>query len=184
MPDNHQIAIGECGDVRQLLCAGGQRGVDQQLSSDLGASVVETLQHDVLAAATSVRVGGPYGGEPARIRCHHAVVLVADGRSVEQNRGVLGNTGCVITLAVDAITRVVGGVVLPGDDEAAVGQARHMRVILNAAGSRVDSELRAYRDAAGVVALRIDPVAAAVLAVGGPDDHISVRQLGNLWIVL
>ena len=189
LPDYHQVPIGISGHIRQFLRA-GQRGVDQHFAADSRAGVVEALQHDVVPTATGVRVGGPHCGKTGRhaaaafISCHHAVVLVAAGRGIEQNRAAIGTTGCVIKLAVDAVTRDLGGVVLPGDDETAVGQARHMGVILNAAGSGVDLELRAHRHAAGAISLGIDAVVAAVLAVGGPDDHVAIQQLGDLWIVL
>src|SRR5690606_38811170 len=112
---------------------------------------------------------------------------------------VLAATGRFIDAELDAERRAVGGIALcvhpgaaavlvvgaPGHDEAAALEHRHRRFVLRAGGRGVDAELAAGGRAIGGVALRVDPPAAAVLAVRSPRrDEAAVvgRDRGQLLL--
>ncbi len=62
-------------------------------------------------------------------------------------------------------------IVVPGDDEAAGRQPRHVGLILTAVGGFIDLEFVADLGAGGVVALTVNTGATAVLVVRTPDHH-------------
>ena len=117
------------------------------------------------------------------------MVLAAGGAAVEHHVAADGGTAGAVELAELRIAAAVdagGGVVLPGDDVAAAGQCRDVRIVLLVdAGARGDAELAADGDAGAGVALGVNAGAAAVLPGRAPDhDVAAVGEHGNLRLVL
>ena len=76
-------------------------------------------------------------------------------------------------------------IIVPGDNEAAVGGSRNARLVLVLVGRRVDAEFAAGFHAGVVVALAIHARAAAVLVVTTPHhDEATAIQSGDLCVVL
>ena len=92
------------------------------------------------------------------------------GVGVDLELGSLGHAGGVITLGIDAVAAAVLAVALPGDDEVAGGIHGHLGKSLIAGGVGVDLEFAALGHAGRVVALGVDAVAAAILAIALPGD--------------
>ena len=105
--------------------------------------------------------------------------LLAFGRGVDQGLGAEGIAVHVVALGIDAIA---GAVLkrLPGHDVAAVRERSHGRIPLIACGRGADAGLAADGIAIRIVALGIDAVAGAVLAVRRPGhDVAAVRERGH-----
>ena len=119
------------------------------------------------------------------------IVLVAAcvgvGRKIIANRISIG----IITLATDTVARgvftILRGVILPGDDEAAVIHGRHRRIRLIIRRIAVDLELGTGSRTVGIITLSINTVVAAsrILITRMPgDDKAAVGKAGDGWIVL
>src|SRR5205823_3837667 len=96
------------------------------------------------------------------------VALVARGGGVDEELAVVGDAAGGEDLPVDAPAAAVLAVARPGDEEVAAGVHRHGRVDLVAGRGGVDEELAALGHPGGVVALRVDAHAVAVLTGAGP----------------
>ena len=180
-PHDHQVAVGVGRHVGEVLVAGLRIGrtrdvAHPQLAGHRVARVVVAAQDHVVAAAARVAVRRPHHREAAVVPDHRVVHLAVRRRHVGAELPALRHPGRVVALPVDAITRAVVAVVLPGDDEAAVRQLRHVRPALLARRQRVHPPLRAHRHAARAEALRVDPVTTAVLSGRVPRHHVAAVE--------
>ena len=165
--DQAQIAEHRVGAGARQLCG---------VAEDLGADLVGV--ESGLGAGRLVVVGIG-NDEVARAQVGDGrQVLGAVGRGNELAFPVDRHPRSVVLADVD----VTGGagaahvvvVVVPGDDETACGQTRHLRLVLPTAGAFVDQELRPELVARRVDALGIDAIAAAIVArLVLPDDDES-----------
>ncbi|MNY37829.1 hypothetical protein D3C86_1724160 [compost metagenome] len=96
---------------------------------------------------------------------------VASPFEVVDDRVAIG----IKALAVDAPTTAVLTVGHPAHHITAVAEPGDRRCVLIVASGAVDPHLVTHRDTAGIVALRINAVAAAVL-VGHPAHHIATAR--------
>ncbi|EXI75076.1 MAG: hypothetical protein AW07_01310 [Candidatus Accumulibacter sp. SK-11] len=178
-PNHEQIAVRKSGDVRHELVTGlgrttARARADQQLATDLVAGVVPALQGDVVVTTVSRTVGTPDRGEATAIGGQCVVVLGTVDVGIDQELAALGDAAGIVALSEHAPAGAVMTIgVLPGDDEAAVGQARHVGIALLTPGQAVDLPFRSHRHAAGVEALGVDAPGTAILTVGIPHHHIT-----------
>ena len=189
--DHDEVAVAEVGDGGQVLGAVARRD-ELAFAVDRQAGRVVLADVDVAggAAAGDVVVVVVPGDDEATggQRRDLGLVLAAQQSFVDDELRPELVAGGVETLAVDAVARaVVAGIVLPDDDETAVGEHRHRGLVLRAGGGGVDLEGAAEAGRGGVVGAAEDAVAAGavVVAVIAPDDHqVAIRARGDLGQVL
>ena len=177
-PHRDEAATAQGRDVHAELAA-GCGGVDADGGAHLGASVGEELRHDAAAAGVAAGVGPHRDKAAAAERGQLRLVLRGTAGGVEREFGAEHAAVGREALRQHVVeVRVAGVVAAVGDDESAVRQAQHGRLVLVADGAGGGAELSARRAAVGVVALGVDAVAAAaVLARRTPgDDEAAARQ--------
>ncbi len=201
-PDRHQrlaVRIVEArgeeriAQRRQLFFVGGERHV-----TDRRRRIAETLQTDFLrivaAVRQSVAIGIP-GRDMAGVGNHEAAVGHAGDGGIVLRRVTIGIdhrlvvdrlAGGVVLLHHHAPAAAVGAVgIRPGHHPAAVFQRRDTRVVLGAVDGGIDAELGAHFDARGIVALRVNPGAAQILAFRLPDDdEAAALERGHRRVLL
>ncbi len=168
--------------VARLLTA--HRGGGHLLDRRNAAVGIEELgKHAVAVAvvAAGIAVKGdelpsPQGRQPR-------VVLGAGGRAVEgefRRQEVAAGVVALGQHVVDVARRGVAVVAAVGDDEAAVREPHHSRLVLVAGGAGIGQELPPDLGPAGVVDLRIDAVAGTVeSALVGPHHHVAAVGQGS-----
>ena len=96
---------------------------------------------------------------------HIRFVLIATRPGIDRELIATNLTIGTVPLAANAVAggvvAILRGVVLPGDDEAAVIHGRHCRIGLFTGRVGVDPELTTGRRAVGVITLAVDAVVAA-----------------------
>ncbi len=183
-PGDGEAAAGERSHVGLVLAA-VDRFIDAELAAERRAVGRVALRVHPGAAAILV-VGAPGHDEAAALEHRHRrFVLRAGGRGVDAELAAGGRAIGVVALRVDAVAAAVLAVVAPDHHEAAVGERGDLGLVLLARGRGVHPELGTDRAAVVGVALRVDPPAAAVLAVRGPRrDEAAVvgRDRGQLLL--
>ena len=190
-PHHDEAAVLKPGDRRFRLIDEGrtERRVGARLGADLGTARVQALEEDVrvLGVRGAVVVVIP-GDHEATIgaRGDIGLVLVAGGHRVDQGFTADRRAETVEDLRIHAGPAAILVVGAPDHGEAATGQADDLRLVLRAGRGRIDAEFATHRVVVGVVALGIDPVAAAVHpALVGPHDHVAaIGQMGDRRIRL
>jgi hypothetical protein len=114
------------------------------------------------------------------------LVLVAGGQRVDQCLPADCRAAAIEDLRIHAGAAAVLVVGAPHHGEAARRQADDLRLVLRAGRGGIDAEFTTDGIVVGVVALAIDPVAAAVRpALVGPHDHVAtIGEMGDRRIRL
>ena len=190
-PHHDVAAVLERGDVRLVLVAAGV-GIGAEGRPERIARSVETLTEHAVALTIGCAGVGP--------RHHEAAVgqpgdrglrLVLEGRTQRRVGTRLGTQ--FAACRVEALEEDVGilgvrgaiAVVIPGNDEAAVGGRGGIGLVLVAAGHGVDLRLPPHRATRAVEDLRIDARAATILAVRAPHHgEATARQTDYAGLVL
>jgi len=143
-PQHDVIALPQIGHHRlQLAIRAAVVGIHLLFAGDGTAGgivfpgvdlVVPALGGHVIAVPGDDEAAGGQTG-------HIGIALVVIGRHVDAELAAGLGTGCVVTLAVDAVTAAVLATRLPDDDETTVGQRCHARREL-VVGSRTGSWFR------------------------------------------
>ena len=105
-------------------------------------------------------------------------LIVARGGHIDQDRETLCHAAGVVLLCVDV--PVAPELARPGDDEVAAAVHGHVgKLLIHADDRRVDERRGALSYSGGVVALKVNVIAAAaVLSLAGPyDDVIAVGRI-------
>ena len=190
-PRDQHLAVCMAGYRGHVLGA-GLRGAGRCVDADAGLAgyhgtcVVIALEIDVLAGPSSVARGGIHHHETVTVGGHRVVILRTAGLRVDREIAANGIAAGVEALGLHApATAVRTVVILPGNNEASVGQPRDVRPILRADRTAgIDEELAAYRYAGRTHHLPIDTPTGTILGIGGPHHHIAAPgKLGRLRIV-
>ena len=179
-PGNHEASVGEHGDGGFVLGVVFETGagVGARLGAERLAVGVEALEEDVTVAPVLVRIGPPSDHKAATEAGDDGLILGATGIRVHQEGLAHLQPVRVVALAEHAVAAAVGATAIgPHHDEAAAAQARDRRLDLVVWRVVVHLELVAHRHALRVVALAVDAVAPAVLALRGP--HRDVAAVGQ-----
>ncbi len=184
-PDDDKAAVGQRGDARLVLIAGGrgvdQEGVAQHTSATDGATVdavdAAVVATKVLPDDDQTTIGAGRDGRgvlSAGLRCGRGT-----GHGGDPGFGQRLIAGVVEALEVDIRAAC------PHHGEA-VGVAGNRIELLGAAGRRIDHEVGALRHVATVVALGNNAPAGAVkaTAVLPGDDKAAVAQSGDVRVFL
>ena len=185
-----EVARAEVGDGGLVLGAVAAAGDELALAVDGHAGGAVLAHVDVAGGARATEVvvvvvpgdDEAAGGQAGDV----GLVLAAGGGLVDQQLGPDLGAGGIEALGDDGGRGAVQGVIAPDDDEAAVGQGGHGRLVLVAGGGGVDEEGVRQRAGGGVEAAAIDAVQVAVVAaLVGPDhDQVAVGVGGDVRCVL
>ncbi len=171
VPGDGEAAVGQGGHVGLILPPIGGL-VDPEFPSHHSTARVIALAVDAGTAAI-LAIGAPDHHETATDqRRHGRLVLGTAHKGIDLELAAGGDAGAIVALGVNPVARTVGpALVGPHHDEAAIGVGGDVRVVLVAAGRGIHAELGAKGGTGVAVTLRIDAVAAAILAIGIPGDH-------------
>ncbi|MNO83626.1 hypothetical protein D3C76_749440 [compost metagenome] len=127
-----------------------------------------------MIAATALIDGCPAHHIAAVCQRRHTRIQLIVGRgAVDPHLVTHCVTAHIVALRVDAPAAAVLAVGHPAHHITTVAEPGDHRCLLAVDSGAVDSHLVTHRSTAGIVALRVDAIAAAILAVGHPAHHIA-----------
>ncbi len=186
-PDGDVVAAPEISECRVLLpLVPAIEVIDALLIAERVARGIVLAQEDLVRAAlgvVSVEADDKAAGRQAD---HIRLILVSTDRLIDLEFATDSIAVCVVALTVDAVVAAVLIARSPHDDEPAVRQHRHARLILVVRDVRIDVHLAADGGSVAAVALRINTrVAVSFLVLGAPDNHMAAVRTGvDMHIVL